>query len=68
MIELSITDEAQADSALTAFLPVDLVCTVCGYGVAARRIPPSCPMCRNEQWEPAAWQPFATRRHSGDDW
>ena len=42
-------------------LPVDLVCSACGYGVAAPHVPGSCPMCRSDAWVPAAWQPFAAR-------
>ena len=49
-------------------LPVDLVCTECGYGVAAPRVPDSCPMCQNDAWEPAAWRPFAAQFELLDPW
>jgi rubrerythrin len=59
VLELQLTEEAESAAGAGAFLPVDLVCTVCGYGAVARAAPLSCPMCRNETWEPAAWRPFA---------
>ena len=41
--------------------PSDLVCSVCGYGVA-RPIPPEhCPMCRERD----AWTPMRRRRFGG---
>lgn len=30
----------------------DLYCAECGYGIAARREPPACPMCRAHAWVP----------------
>ena len=35
--------------------------SVRGYGVAVRRVPPACPMCRSEAWVPTVWRPFATQ-------
>lgn len=33
-------------------------CSACGYGVAVRRPPAGCPMCRGAEWEAVAWRPF----------
>jgi rubrerythrin len=59
-VVLELIPRQTADPAANALssLPVDLICTVCGYGAVARRAPVSCPMCRNDEWEPAAWRPF----------
>lgn len=39
---------------------ITLVCAGCGYGIAIRREPPPCPMCRGTEWEPAPWRPFTS--------
>lgn len=39
---------------------VSLVCSNCGYGIAIRREPPPCPMCRHTSWEPGPWRPFTS--------
>jgi hypothetical protein len=64
VVNIAILEELVPVAAATPVhhhLPVDLVCSSCGYGVAAPHVPGSCPMCRNDVWEPAAWQPFAAR-------
>jgi rubrerythrin len=61
MIDLIAPDDAPSAAAPTAALPVDFLCSVCGYGVAVRRVPPACPMCRSEAWVPTVWRPFATQ-------
>jgi rubrerythrin len=61
VVELQLSKDATAPVDARAFLPVELVCTVCGYGAVARRAPLSCPMCRSDAWEPAAWRPFTAR-------
>ena len=58
MLELQPREMAEAPVGARSLLPVDLICTVCGYGAAARRAPVLCPMCRNDAWEPAPWRPF----------
>ena len=30
--------------------PIDLVCSVCGYGVSTRSVPLRCPMCGSFAW------------------
>jgi hypothetical protein len=37
----------------------DVVCSGCGYGVAARTILPPCPMCSGRIWEVARTSGFA---------
>jgi rubrerythrin len=61
VVELQVREDVEAAVVTRVFLPVDLVCTVCGYGAVARRGPLSCPMCRSDSWEPAAWRPFTAR-------
>ena len=39
-----------------------LRCASCGYEIASYRSLPVCPMCREIDWEPATWRPFARRR------
>jgi len=31
---------------------VDLRCRNCGYGIVVAGEPPTCPLCRSEEWEP----------------
>jgi hypothetical protein len=38
---------------------VRLRCRDCGYGVSARSIPESCPMCHGSAWEHEPWRPFS---------
>jgi rubrerythrin len=40
-------------------------CSECGYGAIVQHQLPTCPMCRSQVWEQAAWSPFTrttTRR------
>ena len=39
---------------------ISLVCASCGYGIAIRSEPPSCPMCQANTWEPGRWRPFSS--------
>jgi hypothetical protein len=38
-----------------------LRCAGCGYEIAVYRSLPVCPMCREIDWEPAAWRPSPRR-------
>jgi hypothetical protein len=40
----------------------DYVCADCGYGIAAFRVLPECPMCHGTRWLAQPWSPFAGRR------
>ena len=42
------------DLDLVAGLSSDLICGVCGFGIAVYVTPPQCPMWREHAWRPAA--------------
>jgi hypothetical protein len=48
-----------------AFRQFDLRCTGCGYGAAAPKEPPRCPMCGGTTWDFEVWRPFSDISGSG---
>jgi len=58
MLELQSREIVEAPADAGSSLPVELICTVCGYGAVTRRSAVLCPMCGNDAWEPAPWRPF----------
>jgi len=52
-----------ASSTLTAVRETqrthDYRCSRCGYGIAVKRLPAECPMCRGAVWEQEGWRPFS---------
>src|SRR5581483_571394 len=47
MLELQSREIVEAPADAGSSLPVDLICTVCGYGAITRRSAVLCPMCGN---------------------
>jgi hypothetical protein len=39
----------------------DYACASCGYGIAAFRRLPICPMCHGTEWLAQPWSPFTAR-------